>query len=498
MGKRLLIFAIIFLSLLAFIIWRAQPPFRLHRKLIAKLPYVPENVLVTDLDDDGHPEVTVIRTVIRWDEPPILVRFPFDKPSLLRFENCQSIRVWVLSYPSVLKALPVLTADERLRLLRWRYGKASLEPLPALPDAPIDGALINEGKGIGTVFLWVRRGKDAWLFTLKPQGEWQFVSRFTIRFQSFWDWQIVDLADLDKDGKLDALCVQWHPPSCIPFPSDTCVFWNGRKEKMNLGAWIGYGSPQIADLDGDGWEEIAMVTKDKRLKIWRFDQREGRLKVIAASLPLPVAWGDFSMHLFDLDGDGRKEIVMIDDSGNFWGFQWRDGKLKMWQGKTGLKDAWMWWYWRQVKFGDHLALCIHQSRPVRLFLPRIWFEGGKLRWKFRDWVESVVFCFLPKGKKALSPSNWRIQEEPFDLEFAIDIDGDGSDEIIGYDVRWRRWRLYRAELTKSGELRWRDILLGRGEPRPMACALLVDGKRRGLVVGWEDGRLELLTMEGRR
>jgi hypothetical protein len=28
--------------------------------------------------------------------------------------------------------------------------------------------------------------------------------------------------------------------------------------------------------------------------------------------------------------------------------------------------------------------------------------------------------------------------------------------------------------------------------------MLVDGERRGLVVGWEDGRLELLTMESKR
>jgi hypothetical protein len=76
------------------------------------------------------------------------------------------------------------------------------------------------------------------------------------------------------------------------------------------------------------------------------------------------------------------------------------------------------------------------------------------------------------------------------------MDGDGSDEVIGYDFGWCRWRLYRAEVTKAGELRWRDVLLGREEPRPSAFAMLVDGKRRGLVVGWEDGRLELLTMEG--
>jgi hypothetical protein len=60
-----------------------------------------------------------------------------------------------------------------------------------------------------------------------------------------------------------------------------------------------------------------MVTEDKRLKIWRFDRKERRLKVVAASPPLPVADADFSLHLFDLDGDGRKEILVADWSGNF-------------------------------------------------------------------------------------------------------------------------------------------------------------------------------------
>jgi hypothetical protein len=261
-----------------------------------------------------------------------------------------------------------------------------------------------------------------------------------------------------------------------------------------------HGSPQIADLDGDGWMEIVMVARDKRLKIWRFDRRERRLKVVAASPPLPVTDAAFSLNLFDLDGDGRKEIVVADWSGNFWVFQWRDGKLKMWQGETGLEFAGArhWDYWDQVKFGDHLALCTHQFRTVLLFSPRIWFECGKLRWQFREDVWLSVFCLLPKGEKALSPSNWRIHEAPFELRFAGDIDGDGSDEVIGYDFRWRRWRLYRAEVTKAGELRWRDVLLGREKPRPNAFAMLVDGKRRGLVIAWEDGRLELLTMESRR
>jgi hypothetical protein len=398
--------------------------------------------------------------------------------------------MWERRCQFVLKALPVLTADGRLRLLRWKDGKAILEPLPNLPDVPMEGAFISQGAGTETVFLEVYRGENVWLFVLSPQGEWQFASRFTsqaIRFRKFATWNIADLTDLDRDDFWDAFCVQWHP-------EDAWVFWGGRKgEETDLGAWMRYGSPQVADLDGDGWMEIVMLARDERLKICRFDQRQKRLKVIATSPP--VGWSFFHMHLFDLDGDGRKEIVVADIiRGNLWVFQWRDGKLKMWQGKAGLEDA---LYWKQIKFGDHLALCIYpQSRSVLLFPPRIWFEGWKLRWQFRKGVWLSVFCLLPKGEKALSPSNWRIHEAPFVLRFAGDIDGDGSDEVIGYDFRWRRWRLYRAEVMKAGELRWRDVLLGGDEPK--AFAMLVDGERRGLVVAWEDGRLELLTMESRR
>jgi hypothetical protein len=475
MGKRLLIFAIVFLSLLAFTIWRAQPPFRLHRKFLAKLPYVPDRLLITDLDDDGHPEVTVIHV----GKSPIWVRSPFDKPSTLRFENVRG--VWMEDCPFedcpfVPKALPVWTADGRLRLLRWKDEKAILDPLPNLPDVPMEDACIGQGESIETVFLHVYRGKNVWVFILSPQGEWKFASQFTSQ-------AIYDLADLDRDGFLDVLRIE----------DVAWVLWGGQKEKeTNLGNWMRGGSPQIADLDGDGWMEIVMVAKDKRLKIWRFDRRERRLKVIATSPPLPVTWAAFSLRLFDLDGDGRKEIVVEGGIGNFWVFQWQDGKLKKWKSKLGVGGV----IRGQVKFGNELALYATQFRPVWLFSPRIWLEGWKLRWQFREKVVFSIFCLLPKGEKALSPSNWRIHEAPFELRFADDMDGDGSDEVIGYDGRWRRWRLYRAEVTKAGELRWQDVLSGRDEPK--AFAMLVDGEHRGLVVGWEDGRLELLTMESRK
>jgi hypothetical protein len=188
MGKRLLIFAIIFLSLLAFTIWRAQPPFRLQRKLLAKLPYEPGNVLITDLDDDGHPEVMAIRA----NRTPIWVRFPFDKPSRLRFENCRAIPMWMWNCHPVLKALPVLTADNRLRLLRWKDGKVTLELLSSLPDVPISMVEVSE-RYAGQVFRFIQ-STQYWLFLLTVEGEWQFVRKFSD------DEFVFDLADLDKDG----------------------------------------------------------------------------------------------------------------------------------------------------------------------------------------------------------------------------------------------------------------------------------------------------------
>jgi hypothetical protein len=483
MVKRLLIFAIFFLSLLAFTIWRAQPPFRLQRKLLAKLPYAPQRLLITDLDDDGHPEVTAIGA----NKTPVWVRFPFDKPSTLRFENVSAD--WMVDCSFVPKALPVLTVDRRLRLLRWKDGKAKLEPLPNLPDVPMENAFIAQGAGTETVFLDVYRGGNVWAFILSPQGEWQFAFRFTSQaIRSQWytaDWYIADLADLDRDGFWDALCLN-------DADADAWVSWGGRGEETDLGAWMRYGFPQVADLDGDGWMEIVMVAEDKQLKIWRFDRRERRLKVVAASSPLPVTWAGFFLRLFDLDGDGRKEIVVANWNGNLWVFQWRDGKLKMWKGEVGVQGI-----ADLMKFGDQKALYGFLWRPVLLFPPRIWLEGWKkLRWQFWKVVWFSVFCLLPKGERALSPSNWRIQEAPFELRFAGDMDGNGSDEVIGYDFRWRRWRVYCAEVTEAGELRWRDVLLGKDEPK--AFAMLVDGERRGLAVGWEDGRLELLTMESKR
>ena len=69
---------------------------------------MPDRLLITDFGGDGRPEVTAIKA----GKPLIWVRFPFDKPPRLRFKNCQA--VWMGYRRSILEALPVLTADNRL------------------------------------------------------------------------------------------------------------------------------------------------------------------------------------------------------------------------------------------------------------------------------------------------------------------------------------------------------------------------------------------------
>ena len=58
-----------------------------------------------------------------------------------------------------LRALPVLVAGNRLRLLRWRVKQAVFERLSPLPDVPINYsdayALVRQGRGTGKIFLTV-------------------------------------------------------------------------------------------------------------------------------------------------------------------------------------------------------------------------------------------------------------------------------------------------------------------------------------------------------
>jgi hypothetical protein len=462
----------------------AQPPFRVHRKLLVDLSYnlLPNAILVTDLDMDGHPEVMVIATETSFS---VWVRSLFGKPSSIRLTNIQHFEDWgggcecakeeakallkkVSETP--LRALPVLVAGNRLRLLRWRGGRAVFERLSPLPDVPINHrdtyAGIWHGHGTGNIFLTVATRGEKWFFVLTSKGEWRFVGKWR-EVDHLFD---ADIADIDRDRR----------PDLLAFGKGVGVriFWGGRKGSANLGTCCHYLRPLVADLDGDGWLEVTMVAEDKRLQIWRFNPHQKKMRLLAVSLPFSLSdlqEGD-ELRLADLDGDGKKEIIVPDDRGSAV-VQFRDGKLRVWKGKADK----IW------------GMLLYTAKGTKFYESDIMTRGGK---------DFTILWVLPKGKRVLSPSNWRRQEVPIRFEFVGDIDGDGSDEVLGYDSRWNCYRLYRVHPVKSGLLHWESVYLGKDIAFPLVFATIKDGSRRGLVMAVETKgkfkRLELLTVEGTR
>jgi hypothetical protein len=475
----LTIFTATFLALFA-LTSLTKPPFRLNRKVIAKLPYAPSNLLITDLDSDGHPEILAEAD----GETPVWSRSPFGEPSTVHVKGCSVVwtTLWVAIAPNIpIRAVPVWVG-KKLRLLRWQNGKVVFEPLPPLPDEAFDHASL-EGGWTGKVFLAAYLGENAWVFVLTEKGDWKFAGKFTSA--GFREPVIDDLADLDKDGKLDAICTPWSPEWA-------CVVWGNGKGESELGEWSSHGSPLVSDLNGDGWDEIAMVAPKPQphLQIWRFAPKQGKLRVIAKSPPLGLAAHDFFWQLFDLDKDRLREIVVWNYGHQRWlVFKFEGGNLKMWQGAaegTHFPPE-------TIRIGRHDFLVTEKAKQVILFPPLIWIDKDfKLRWELEKWMDCAVFWELPEGKDALMPSKWKKYEATFDFLFAADIDGGGKDEVIGRDARGRV-RLYWFRKTKSGELRWQSWLLDRRYPQTLV--LIQDGGRRGLCVGWDDGTVELLTVQ---
>ncbi|MCS7192691.1 MAG: VCBS repeat-containing protein [Armatimonadetes bacterium] len=487
-----IIFAAICFAFFFTPVWLSQLSFRLNRKVIAKLPYRPERLLVTDLDRDGRSEVLAVSE----GKPPFWIRSPFDEPNAIEIAGCKAIGRYKSFEEVPMRSVPVSVGD-KLRLLSWRNGKATFEPLPFLPDRVFDWIDFRQGKGIGTVFLATYLGANAWVFVLAENGEWKFAGKFVsekFQVKSVLTGCIYDLADLDKDGKLDLVCLLRR--AINEEVEEVWVIWgNERKGEKALGSLMPYGFPLIADLNGDGWLEIVKVDfYSKLFQVWSFDQKRKELSIITK---LPIL-GLFSMfflwELFDLDSDSLSEIVVAHEIDDKWlVFKLEGKRLRVWKGKKLGTTIGIF-----VKFfsvGERKCLVTRDNRLVLSFLPDIWFDGKKLRWSWRAVSEYSIFWELPEGKDALSPSEWRKHEAPFELVLAADIDGDGSDELIGRDTQGR-YRLCWFRKTKSGELQWQSTLLG-GRELVSDWALVKSGNHLGLCIAWDKGTVELLTMRKR-
>ncbi|MGH9844194.1 MAG: hypothetical protein ACREEM_36170, partial [Blastocatellia bacterium] len=157
----------------------------------------------------------------------------------------------------------------------------------------------------------------------------------------------VRFGDLDGDGALDMLIAQNIPRvrgdafdhiSCLTAVNfDGKVLWQSGRPDPRNGLLTNDTPFQIQDIDGDGQNEVVLV-KDFKLQI--LEGRTGKPRASALMPPIPTEYkerpyelnnGD-SLAFFNLSGKaGRQEILLKDRYNTFWVF---NNKLELlWKGR---------------------------------------------------------------------------------------------------------------------------------------------------------------------
>lgn len=128
----------------------------------------------------------------------------------------------------------------------------------------------------------------------------------------------IAVADSDDDGTKEVIWGSGYSSTgqdllCVGDWKRQAVEWNS----IHLdGPIIG---PEIGDLDGDGTDEIVAVSFESESgyssgRILVFDSRTCELRATSAGVAGDLAWtGVHDMKLRDVDGDGRKEVLIATD-----------------------------------------------------------------------------------------------------------------------------------------------------------------------------------------
>jgi hypothetical protein len=123
-------------------------------------------------------------------------------------------------------------------------------------------------------------------------------------------WSSPALVDLTGDGKLDVVVGTGNMPmaggrSVYAFRSDGRLLW-----RRDVGGRT-MSSPAVGDLTGDGRAEVAIVAEDGKLYVLHGNGTVRYAKCIANS---PTACANKRLHaspsIADVDGDGRQEVVV--------------------------------------------------------------------------------------------------------------------------------------------------------------------------------------------
>ncbi len=127
----------------------------------------------------------------------------------------------------------------------------------------------------------------------------------------------VALAQMDAQPGLEIVAASWLTNRIYVWRADGSLLPGWPREPSSGGNTGYWGSPAIADLDGDGELEVAIVSKDSWLYVWHADGTP-LLPATNGAVRQVGAWTQTTPALADLDGDGHLEIVVSGSTANVY------------------------------------------------------------------------------------------------------------------------------------------------------------------------------------
>jgi hypothetical protein len=287
--------------------------------------------------------------------------------------------------------------------------------------------------------------------------------------------------DIDGDGKIDfALGADWHPSNTT---SGGTLQWIGRRQDDPHGHWsltpiaeeptlhrIRWG-----DIDGDGKKELVVVPLHGRgTKGPAWDGQGARILVFhvpkqPAREPWPVEVADDSLHIVhnflvtDFDNDGKDEILTAS----------REGLHVLKRGGDGA--------WSRTQIGE--------GSPGEIKLGRV--SGRRYLATVEPWHGNSIVIYAEPKQTSGHAGNGKWERQIIENGLAsahalawADFDGDGSDELA---VGWREKNFGIAIYKQGPDGKWNRALLvddgGMATEDLTAADLNGDGRPEIIAVG---------------
>jgi hypothetical protein len=224
----------------------------------------------------------------------------------------------------------IILAASNLVYRRTGPDRYQAEALCQFPVESLTTAVIADFDGDGNADFLCANSRGLYLFKGSPQGHFDEPGRLVWRANpTLNNAVVITCADVNHDGALDVFLAQYKVPSLgqvlRPYYYDANDGWpayllhnDGQgnftdvTEAAGLGQkrWRRAYSASLADLDGDGFADLVVVSDFAGLDLYRNDGHGHFTDVTGQWVGEPHAFG-MAHTLADFNGDGRQDLLMI-------------------------------------------------------------------------------------------------------------------------------------------------------------------------------------------